>query len=160
MLICEEDCQKIDHWVAKFPAGKQQSAVLMALKIVQDRHGWLSDALLDAVANYLDMMPATVYEVASFYSMYRREPTGTQELKVCTSLSCCLNGATDVIHYLEKQLDIKLGEMTADKRFTLNEAECLGACQHAPVVIVNDETYHHQVSPEKLASIISEAQHE
>jgi NADH-quinone oxidoreductase subunit E len=160
MIICQEDQKKIDHWVAKFPEGRQSSAVLMALKIMQDRYGWLSEQALDAVAEYLSMSKSQVYEVASFYSMYRLRDCGKQEIKVCTSLSCCLNGATDVIAYLEKKLGVQLGEVTSDQRFSLAEAECLGACMHAPVVIVDDESYHYNASPKSLDQLIEESHHE
>lgn len=160
MLICQEDQKKIDHWVAKFPEGRQSSAVLMALKIMQDRHGWLSDQILDTVADYLSMSKSQVYEVASFYSMYRLKDSGKHEIKVCTSLSCCLEGATDVIAYMEKKLDIQLGEVTDDQKFSLAEAECLGACMHAPVVIIDDESYHYNASPKSLDQLIEEYRNE
>lgn len=154
MIIDAEDQKKIDAWVAKFPEGKQASAVLMALKILQDRHGWLSDDALDAVAKYLDMSPSTVYEVVSFYSVYRRSPRGRFDLKVCTSLSCCLNGAEEAIQYIEDKLAIKMGGVSQDETMSLNEAECLGACQHAPVAILNDERYVHQLTPESIDALI------
>ncbi|MDC3180846.1 NADH-quinone oxidoreductase subunit NuoE [Gammaproteobacteria bacterium] len=160
MLIGKEEQKKIDHWIAKFPEGKAASAVLMALKIIQDRYGWLSDEALEEVAAYLSMSKAQVCEVASFYSMYRLKPSGQKEIKVCTSLSCCLNGATNVIRYLEKKLEIDIGNVTSDGLFSLDEAECLGACMHAPVVIVNDEHYHHQATPRSLDKLIDEHKHE
>ena len=106
-LLLAEDCKKIDEWVAKFPVAK--GAVLMALRIVQDRHGWLSDQSLEAVAKYLSLELVDVCEVASFYSMYRREQGGRHYVKVCTSLSCCLTGAYDVIDHLQTSLGVSVG---------------------------------------------------
>lgn len=152
-MISEEDKLKIDSWVAKFPTPK--GAVLMALRILQDRHGWLSDEALQSVAQYLNIPPVDVYEVVSFYSMYRRQKGGKHFLKVCTSLSCCLTGAHDVVKYIENKAETKLGGFNQEANITLEETECLGACQYAPVVLVNDQDYHHDVTPEKLDVLLS-----
>lgn len=151
-MILAEDKQRIDHWVKKFP--KPKGAVLMALRIMQDRHGWLSDESIDAVAQYLELAQVDVYEVVSFYSMYRREPGGRHYLKVCTSLSCCLAGSKGVIKHLQDKLDVLLGGTTQDRRITLQETECLGACQGAPVALVNDQDYHLQLTPDTLDKLV------
>ena len=157
-ILTGEEKKKIDHWIAKFPVGKQQSAVLMALRIMQDQHGWLHDEHLDAVAAYLNIPNVTVYEVASFYSMYKRVQKGKYVLKVCASISCHLCQAHDVIHHIEKKLKIKLGETTKDGLFTLEEAECLAACTQAPVLIINDVDTHVSVTKEKVDQLIQELQ--
>lgn len=151
-MIFAEDKQRIDHWIKKFPEPK--GAVLMALRILQDRHGWLSDESIDLVAEYLGLSKVDVYEVVSFYSMYRREPGGQHYLKVCTSLSCCLAGAEGVMEYLQDKLGVSLGSTTDDGRITLQETECLGACQGAPVALVNDQDYHLQLTPDALDKIM------
>lgn len=151
-MITAEDKGLIDQWVAKFPSA--QGAVLMALRIVQDREGYLSDEAINAVADYLELPPVEVYEVVSFYSMYRRKKGGRKHLKVCTSLSCCLTGAWDVIKHLEAHYDIKLGETSKDGTVTLGEAECLGACQGAPCAIVDDKDYHLNLTPESVNALI------
>lgn len=138
MILTDADKRDIDKWVQKFP--KKKGALLMALRIAQDRVGWLSDEALDEVAMYLELEKVDVYEVASFYTMYRRKPMGEQQIKVCSSLSCMLAGSNDLVKYLEKKLGVKLGGVSKDG-IALTETECLGACSNAPVAIVNDRTY-------------------
>ena len=154
--ILPEDREKIDHWVKKFPTPK--GAVLMALRIMQDRHNWLPDEAIDAVAEYLGMSKREVYEVVSFYSMYRRRPGGKHYLKICTSLSCCLTGAHDVISYLEDKLSIQNGQTTKDQKVTLMETECLGACQSAPVALVDDHEYIENLTKESVDQLVNRLQ--
>ena len=149
-------CDAIDSWVAKFPADKKKSAVLMALRIVQDEYGHLYKELLDKVASYLDLPYVAVYEVASFYSMYKLKPTGKYHLKVCNSISCMLCGSASIVSYLEKKLNIKRGETTPDGKYTLDYAECLGACCGGPVLIVNDRHYHENMTEEAIDNILME----
>jgi NADH-quinone oxidoreductase subunit E len=144
---------EIDRWIAKYPAERRASAVMAALRIVQEHHQWLTPERMDAVAAYLDMPAIAVYEVATFYSMYDLKPTGKHKICVCTNISCMLNGADHIVAHLEKQLGIKLGETTADGRFTLKEVECLGACCGAPMMQV-DKTYHEFLTPEKVDEIL------
>lgn len=152
--LTTDEKKKIQHWVNKFPKGKEQSAVLMALRILQDKHGWLQDSHLDAVAKHLNMPKIGVYEVASFYSMYNRKQKGKYVLKVCASISCHICHAHDIIHYIEEKLDITMGETTTDGMFTLEEAECLAACTQAPVLIVNDVDTHVSVTKEKVDDLL------
>ncbi|MEC7030529.1 MAG: NADH-quinone oxidoreductase subunit NuoE [Pseudomonadota bacterium] len=151
-MILAEDKKRIDHWVAKFPEPK--GAVLMALRVMQDRHGWLSEESIDAVSAYLGLAKVDVYEVVSFYSMYRRTPGGRHYIKICNSLSCCLAGSEAVIDYLQETLDVTLGGTTKDGQITLQETECLGACQGAPVALVNDTDYHLHITPESLNQLV------
>ncbi|WP_028389096.1 NADH-quinone oxidoreductase subunit NuoE [Legionella fairfieldensis] len=141
--------EDIDHWVAKYPANEKQSAVMAALRIVQEEHGYLTPALMDAIADYLDMPAIAVYEVASFYTMYEHKPIGRHLINVCTNISCKLCGSSQVVSYLEKKLGIKLGETTADGKYTLRSVECLGACVNAPMMQI-DKDYHESLTTDKI----------
>jgi len=153
-LLSTETRGEIDRWVDKYPADQKQSAVMAALRIVQENHGgWLSRELLDAVAAYLDMDRIAVYEVATFYSMYELEPVGQHKICVCTNISCMLCGSDDVVAHLKNRLGIGLGETTGDGRFTLKEVECLGACGGAPMFQI-DKSYYENLTPEKIDRIL------
>jgi NADH-quinone oxidoreductase subunit E len=146
---------EIDRWVAKYPPDRKSSAVMAALRIVQEKHGWLTDELIEAVADYLEMPAIAAQEVATFYSMYDLKPVGRHKLCVCTNISCLLNGAERVVEHLERKLGIKAGETTPDGKFTLKEVECLGACVNAPMMQVGRE-YHERLTPEKLDELLKE----
>lgn len=153
-LIDEASRREIDKWVAKYPDDQKQSAVLEALKIVQEQNGgYLTTALMDAVAEYLDMEPISVYEVATFYTMYEHEPVGRHKISVCTNISCMLCGSGDVVDYLQRKLGIKMGETTPDGKFTLREVECLAACGGAPMFMI-DKTYYENLTREKIDAIL------
>ena len=155
-LITEDSRVEIDRWIAKYPADKKQSAVMGALRVVQDQNkGFLNNDLMDAVAEYLDMQPIAVYEVATFYSMYEREPVGKHKICVCTNISCMLRDSDKIVAHLNERLGIKLGETTKDGRFTLKEVECLGACVEAPMFQIGD-TYYGDLTPEKIDKILEE----
>ncbi len=157
-LITPESCAEIDRWISNYPADQKQSAVMAALRILQDQNGgWLSHELMDAIAAYLDMPPIAVYEVATFYSMYRLEPCGRHKINVCTNISCLLCGSEEVVAHLQERLGIKLGETTADGKFTLSEVECLGACVGAPMMQVNRD-YHERLTPETIDAILDSLQ--
>jgi NADH-quinone oxidoreductase subunit E len=148
--------QKIDREVAKYPPERKQSAVMAALIVAQDEHGWLSTETMDFVAHYLGMAPVAVYEVASFYTMYNTKPVGKFKLTVCTCLPCGLQGALDAADHLRDRLDIDFNETTADGKFTLKEGECMGACAMAPVLLVNNKKMHDYMTHEKLDALIEE----
>ena len=150
--------QEIDKWVAKFPNTQRQSAVIMALRVIQAQRNHLTKDNMNLVADYLNMPPVQVYEVASFYSLYAHKKQGKYVLKVCDSLSCCMRGALDVISFLKSELGVDLNETSKDGLFTLATAECLAACTDAPVVIVNDCDYHKNVTKESLRSLIKQCQ--
>ena len=154
-FISQPGIDEIDHWIAKYPPEEKQSAVMAALRIVQEEKGYLSPEMMDAVAEYLDMPAIAVYEVASFYTMYEREPIGKHLINVCTNISCKLSGSSEVIHYLEKKLKIKLGDTTADGQYTLREVECLGACVNAPMMQI-DKDYHEQLTDEKIDRVLEQ----
>ena len=152
----ESICAQIDAWIAKFPEGKKKSAVLMALRSVQDSFGYLDKVNMNLVANYLDLPYVAVYEVASFYSMYRFAPVGENHIKVCNSISCNLCGSTQLIQTLEQKLGIKVGETTPDNQFSLGYAECLAACTQAPALIVNDTDYHGDMTEDKVDLLLKQ----
>jgi len=144
----------IDSFVAKYPAEWKQSAVMPALTLVQESNGgWLSRQLMDDVAAYLDMPQVSVYEVATFYGMYDLEPTAKNKVGICNSVSCMLCGSEELIEHVEKKYGVKPGETTSDRRFTFKEVECLGACRHAPAVLIG-KTYHENLSSEELDKLI------
>jgi len=145
---------EIDQWIAKYPPERKQSAVMAALRIVQDANGgWLTSELMDAVADYLDMPRIAVYEVATFYSMYELKPVGRHKICMCTNISCMLCGSEQVVSHLEDKLGIRMGETTPDGKFTLKEVECLGACVGAPVVQIGRQ-YFEKLTPEKIDEIL------
>lgn len=146
---------EIDHWVARYPADRKQSAVLAALREAQHENGgYLTTELMDAVADYLDMPPIAVYEVASFYSMFELKPVGRHSIAVCTNISCMLRGGEAILAHIEKKLGIRLGESTSDGKFYLKrEEECLAACCGAPMMQV-DHVYHEHLTPEKVDRIL------
>jgi NADH-quinone oxidoreductase subunit E len=154
-MLSTESLKKIDREIAKYPPERKQSAVMSALIIAQDEKGWLSPELMDYVAGYLGMPPVAVYEVASFYTMYNLEETGKYKLTLCTNLPCGLQGALEAADYLREKLGIDFNETTADRRFTLKEGECFGACAMAPVLLVNNKKMHDYMSNEKLDQLIA-----
>jgi len=127
--------------------------LLPALHQAQEETSWLPSEVLEEIGEYIGIHPAQVREVASFYTMYNLKPVGKYHLKICTNVACCLMGAEALVEHCEKKLDIKLGETTADKRFTLHEEECLGACGTAPAMMLNDD-YHESLTPAGLDEII------
>ena len=147
----------IDHWVARFPPGRQRSAVIAALRAAQEQNqGYLSAELMDAVAAYLQLPPIQVYEVASFYSMFETHPCGRHHVSICTNISCMLRGGEELLAHVEQRLGIKVGESTADGRiFLKQEEECLAACTGAPMMMV-DHAYHEHLTAEKVDQILAE----
>ena len=145
----------IDREVAKYPRGRQASAVMSALRIAQQEKGHLAQETIEYVAAYLDIPAVRAYEVATFYNMYDLSPVGRRKLCLCTNLPCLLGGAQRTQQALEAQLGIKTGETTADGEWTLKEGECFGACGGAPVVIVNNEKMHEGVTAEKVEEFLA-----
>jgi len=146
---------EIDHWLGKYPPERRRSAVLAALRAAQHQnHGYLTDALLNAVAAYLDLPPIHVYEAASFYSMYELKPVGRHSISVCTNISCMLCGGDEILAHIENKLGISVGESTADGKFFIKrEEECLAACVGAPMMMV-DHVYYENLTPEKVDEIL------
>jgi NADH-quinone oxidoreductase subunit E len=148
---------EIDHWVAKFPPGRQRSATIAALRAAQEQnHGYLTPELINAVAEHLHLPPIQVYEVASFYSMFELHPCGRHHVSICTNISCMLRGAEDLVAHAERKLGIRLGQSTPDGRILLKkEEECLAACTGAPMMMV-DHVFHENLTPEKVDRILDE----
>ncbi len=145
---------EIDRWIAKYPPEWKQSAVMAALRIVQDDNGgWLTTELMNDVAAYLEMPPIAVYEVATFYSMYELKPVGKHKICVCTNVSCMINKADVIVEHLKEKLGIDFGEVTEDGRYSLKEVECLGACGGAPMMQIGKQ-YYENLTPEIVDAIL------
>jgi NADH-quinone oxidoreductase subunit E len=154
-ILSEHARHEIDHWLTKFPPDQKRSAVLAALRAVQhDNRGYLTVELMDAVAEYLELAPIDVYEVATFYSMFETKPVGRHSVSVCTNISCMLRGADEIVAHVEKKLGVKLGESTPDGKFYLKpEEECLAGCCGAPMMQV-DHVYHEHLTPQRVDQIL------
>ncbi len=138
----KENFEAAKKVIAKYPAGRQQSAVMPLLELAQQQHqGWLPRAAMDYVASILGMPPMKVYEVATFYTMYNLSPVGKHHLQVCTTTPCWLRGSDEILAACEAKLGVKAGETTPDGLFTLHEVECLGACVNAPMMQVTSSPY-------------------
>ena len=152
----EDNAKRAAAAVTHFPEGRQASAVMPLLDLAQRQNdGWLSPEAIEYVANYLEMAPIRVHEVASFYTMYNTEPVGKHLVQVCRTTPCWLRGAAGLTNTCRDKLGIGLGETTEDGRFTLVEVECLGACANAPVVQIGDD-YYEDLSPERLSALLDD----
>jgi NADH-quinone oxidoreductase subunit E len=147
--------EEIDRWVGKFPPGRQRSAVIAALHAVQyENGGYLTEPLMEAVAQYLNLPPIQVFEVASFYTMFETRPVGRHSISVCTNISCMLCGGEKILAHLEKRLGITVGQSTPDGRFYLKkEEECLAACTGAPMMMV-DHKFYENVTTARVDEIL------
>lgn len=142
--------------IAKYPEGRQQSAVMPLLDIAQRQNGgYLTIEIMEYIADYLDMAPIKVQEVATFYTMYNHKPVGKHHVQVCGTTPCWLRGSDDIISACKSKLGIGMGETTADGQFTLSEVECAGACVNAPVVAINDD-YFEDLTAESVTQILDD----
>ena len=148
-----EESRAIDSLLGKYPT--KQAALLPVLWIVQDRMGWIPRKAVEAVADLLGLSTAFVDGVLTFYTMYNLEPIGRYDLQFCTSISCHLNGADDLLAHCERKLGIHAGETTPDRKFTITEVECIAGCDRAPSMQVNDR-YHEPMTPEKLDALLAD----
>jgi NADH-quinone oxidoreductase, E subunit len=156
MEFSAEKLAKVNEIIARYPEGKQKSALLPVLHLAQQEFGgWLSVETMDYVASLLKLEPIEVYEVATFYSMYNLKPVGKYMFEVCQTGPCMLRGSDDIIKYIEDKLGIKPGETTADGMFTLKTVECLGACGYAPMMQLGKH-YREHLTKEKVDQIIEE----
>jgi NADH-quinone oxidoreductase subunit E len=155
-MLSEQIKAMIDRELKKYPADQKQSAVMAALRFVQDEKGWIATEDMADIASYLGMAQMAVYEVATFYHMYNLKPMGRHTITVCTNLSCTLCGAEDTVAYLESRLGIGLGEVTEDGKFGLREGECMGACKDAPLFTINNKKLCGRLSKEKIDQILTE----
>ena len=132
-----------------------KSAVLPALRIAQEKHGWLHREALEEVADALDLTPAYCMSVASFYDMFHLEPVGTHTVEVCTNVCCALVNAQPVLEAFERELGVKVGETTDDGAVTLRAVECLGGCS-TPTIVAVDHVYKQSVTPADVPGIVQE----
>ncbi len=152
-MLSSDSLAEIERELAKYPADRRQSALMAALRIAQDEHGWLSGEIIEFVAGVIGVPPVRAFEVATFYSMYDLEPVGRHKIFVCTNISCMLRGSDEIVAHLQAKLGIKLGETTEDGKFTLKEVECLAACAGAPMMQV-DRSYHENLTPQRIDEIL------
>lgn len=156
MVFSPERLNKVNEIIARYPQGKQKSALIPLLHMAQEENGgWLSVEAMDYVAGLLQIKPIEVYEVATFYSMYNLKPVGRYVFEVCQTGPCMLNGSDGIIDYIKQKLNIGVGETTADGLFTLKTVECLGACGYAPMMQLGKH-YKEHLTPERVDAIIEE----
>ncbi len=152
----EQKLNEVNKIIARYPEGKQKSALIPILHIAQGEFGgWLDAPVMDYVAELLHILPIEVYEVATFYSMLNTKPVGKHVLEVCHTGPCMLNGSDQIIDYIKEKLGIGPGETTPDGLFTLKPAECLGACGYAPMMQLG-KTYREHLTKEKIDKLIVE----
>ncbi|ATL47253.1 NAD(P)H-dependent oxidoreductase subunit E [Chitinophaga caeni] len=152
----EEKLQKVKEIIARYPEGRQKSALIPVLHLAQEEFdGWLSADTMDYVASLLQLESIEVYEVATFYSMFNLKPVGKYVFEVCQTGPCMLNGSDQIISYIKDKLGIGVGETTHDGLFTLKTVECLGACGYAPMMQLGKHFREH-LTPAKVDAIIAE----
>ncbi len=152
----EDKLKKVEEIIARYPEGKQKSALIPLLHMAQDEFGgWLDVPVMDYVASLLNILPIEVYEVATFYTMFNMKPVGKYVLEVCQTGPCMLRGSDQIIDHIKNKLNIKAGETSADGLFTLKPAECLGACGYAPMMQLGKHFKEH-LTPQKVDEIIDE----
>ena len=159
-MITDATRARFDKEVAKYPADQKQSAVMACLAIVQQEQGFVSGESEKLVAEYLGMPPIAVHEVTTFYNMYNQQPVGRWKLNVCTNLPCQLRGGQHALEHLCASLDIDEGGTTADRAFTVQKSECLGACADAPVLLVNDRqmiSFMNDARLDELVAVLRES---
>jgi NADH-quinone oxidoreductase subunit E len=146
-LLSKKYYDTINKLMPRYPT--KQAVLIPALHAAQEEYGWLPPDVMAEVGASLELHPAQVREVASFYTMFNLKPVGKYTIKLCTNVACCLRGADELMEHMEKKLGIKCGETTADRKFTLHEEECLGACGTAPAMMLNDD-YHENLDAKKV----------
>lgn len=152
----EEKLNKVKEIVARYPEGKQKSALIPVLHLAQDEFGgWLDVPVMDYVAELLGILPIEVYEVATFYTMFNMKPVGKYVLEVCQTGPCMLRGSDAIIEHIKNKLGISAGETTPDGLFTLKPAECLGACGYAPMLQLG-KFYKENLTIEKVDALLDE----
>ena len=152
----EATLKEADRIIARYPEGKQKSALIPLLHLAQDEFGgWLSPEAMDYVAKLLKLESIEVYEVATFYSMFNLKPVGRYVFEVCQTGPCMINGSDQIIDYIKSKLSIGIGETTRDGLFTLKTVECLGACGYAPMMQLG-KNYREHLTKEKVDAIVEE----
>jgi len=156
ITFSEKILSKVEEIIARYPEGKQKSALLPVLHLAQEEFGgWLDVPVMDYVAELLQITPIEVYEVATFYSMYNMKPVGKFVFEVCQTGPCMLRGSDEIINYIKSKLGINVSQTTPDGLFTLKTVECLGACGYAPMMQLG-KNYREYLTPEKVDAIIEE----
>ncbi|MBC7786864.1 MAG: NADH-quinone oxidoreductase subunit NuoE [Methylophilaceae bacterium] len=155
-MLSQASIDKIDYELTKYPADKRLAAVMSALRIVQTELGWLSKESISDIAKYLGVPDIAVLEVATFYNMYDLQPVGKYKISICTNISCMLRDSDVIVEHLQTKLGVGFNEVTADGKFCLKEAECMGACGGAPLIAVNNHIMHEFLTPEKVDAILQE----
>ena len=156
MTFSEQKLAKANEIIARYPQGKQKSALIPLLHMAQEENaGWLSAEAMDYVAGLLNLKPIEVYEVATFYSMYNLKPVGKYVFEVCHTGPCMIRGSDNIIDYIKQKLTINVGETTTDGLFTLKTVECLGACGYAPMMQIG-KFYKEHLTKEKVDSIVDD----
>lgn len=150
-LLSEKFYSRMKKLEPRYPT--KVALLLPALHAAQEEYGWLPQEVMEEIGAYIEIHPAQVREVASFYTMYNLKPVGKHHIKICTNVACALRGADELVEHCEKKFNIQCGETTPDKKFTLHEEECLGACGTAPVMMLNDD-YHENLDEKKLDEIL------
>ena len=154
--LTPERRRQLDELLTKYPPDRKRSAVLAALYLVQEQQGYITGNGIRHIAPLVDLTPAEVEDVVTYYVMFYREPVGKYVLQVCRTLSCALNGAERVTEALSEKLGIGVGETDKSGMFTLMEFECLGACDRAPVVMVNNELWHEHATPDSCGKLLDD----
>lgn len=149
----DEYMAKAQAIIAKYPQGRQRSATMPLLDLAQRQEGWVSKAAMDTIAEMLSLPPIRVYEVATFYTMYKLAPVGKHHIEVCTNVACMLRGSDAIVSACSEHLGIGVGETTPDGQFSLAEAECLGACVNAPMIQIGDH-YYEDLDKDSMKAII------
>jgi NADH-quinone oxidoreductase subunit E len=155
-MLSDQIQTQIERELKKYPVDQRQSAVMAALRFVQDEKGWIATDDMSDIAAYIGMPQMAVYEVATFYHMYKLKPMGEFTLTVCTNLSCQLSGVSETLLHLKNRLGIGLGEITADGKFGLREGECMGACVEAPMFTINNRKLCGRLTGEKIDQILDD----
>uniref|UniRef100_A0A023F8J3 Putative ubiquinone oxidoreductase ndufv2/24 kd subunit n=1 Tax=Triatoma infestans TaxID=30076 RepID=A0A023F8J3_TRIIF len=150
-----ENMKRAKAIISIYPEGHERAAMIPLLDLAQRQHGWLPISAMHAVADLLKLPKMRVYEVASFYTMFMRKPTGKYHVQVCTTTPCWLRGSDDILDCVKKELCLEVGETSKDMMFTLSEVECLGACVNAPMIQINDD-YYEDLTPEDTKQILDE----
>ena len=151
-LLSQKFYDQIKKLEPRYPT--KVALLLPALHAAQDETRWLSPEVMEEIGACLGIHPAQVREVASFYTMYNLKPVGKYHLKICTNVACCLRGADELVQHCEKKFGVSVGGTSADRRFTLNEEECLGACGTAPAMMLNDD-YYENLDAQRLDQILA-----
>ncbi|XP_016996139.2 NADH dehydrogenase [ubiquinone] flavoprotein 2, mitochondrial [Drosophila takahashii] len=150
-----ENKKRVEAILSIYPEGHKRGAMIPLLDLAQRQYGWLPISAMHKVAEILQLPNMRVYEVATFYTMFMRKPTGKYHIQVCTTTPCWLRGSDDILEQCKKQLNIGVGDTTKDKQFTISEVECLGACVNAPMVAINDD-YYEDLTAKDMQDILND----